>query len=93
LYRYALVIWLGSGQFFDTWFPPLAVFDVLRPFKAWYHRSVLMTLASYMIIRQTGLHAIFCLALTCREYWSSRKRFVAFRVEVYDQASPTLTFP
>ena len=93
MYRYALVIWLGSGQYNDTWFPPLALFDVLRPFKAFYPGSVLMTLASYMIIRQTGLHAIFCLALTCRESWDSRKRFVAFRVEVHDQASPNFNIP
>ena len=87
------MIWLGSGQYFDTWFPPLALFEVLRPFRTYHKTSVLMTLASYMIIRQTGLHAIFCLALTCRESWNSRKRFVAFRVEVHDQASPNFIIP
>ena len=74
--HYALVIWLGSADYFDTWFPPVALFDVLRPFQAFHGTSLLMTLASYFIIRETALHAVFCLALTCREVWRGRRRCV-----------------
>ena len=55
----------------------MAIFDVPCPIKFHFEGSLKMQLATYLVIRQTGLHALFMLAMTCRNHHGSRKFGVA----------------
>mmetsp|Transcript_10111 Transcript_10111/g.32120 ORF Transcript_10111/g.32120 Transcript_10111/m.32120 type:complete len:640 (-) Transcript_10111:31-1950(-) len=70
------VLWLGSSSRDNTWFPPVFLSDLPRPFKVVFHSSLLFTIAAYLIVRETSLHVIGCLATTCREDWRSQRRGV-----------------
>jgi len=69
------IFWTGSSQKKNAYFPPIAVRDVPEPFHV-QKRSLLNLAGVWLFVRTLAIFPLFCLLHTCREKWSSRKRYV-----------------
>ena len=73
--RLVQVFWAGSSEKNDAYFPPVAVTDVPKPFHV-QKRSLLNLAGVWLFVRTLAIFPVFCLLHTCREKWSSRKKYV-----------------
>ena len=73
--RLVQVFWPGVPRKEDAYFPPIGVTDVPKPFN--FEKKSLLHLAGvWLYVRTLAIFPLFCLFHTCREEWSSRKKYV-----------------
>ena len=69
------VVWPGVPRKEGAYFPPICVRDVPKPFN--FQKGTLLNLAGvWLFVRTLAIFPLFCLLHTCRQKWSSRKKFV-----------------
>ena len=73
--RLVQVVWAGTSRKKEAYFPPICVRDVPKPFH--FQKKSLLNLAGvWLYVRTLAIFPLFCLLHTCREKWSSRKKYV-----------------